>query len=155
MPAERFCTAPPAIRTIAAITLIGSSRRRVIRVRSTQKLPSWSVLRRAKPRTSATATAMPTAAEAKFCTARPAICTRWPIVDSPEYHCQLVFVTNDTAVFQAPWVMTPGKPRERGRKACRRMNAYRKRMLTAENARMLRAYTAQDCSDRGLTPTSR
>ena len=33
-------------------------------------------LRAAKPRTRATATAMPTAAETKFCTARPAICAR-------------------------------------------------------------------------------
>ena len=41
-------------------------------------------LLRAKPRTSAIATAMPTAADTKFCTARPAICTRWPMVDSPE-----------------------------------------------------------------------
>ena len=56
----------------------------LIRVRSTQKLPSRSVLDRVKPRISATATAMPTAAEAKFCTARPVIWTRWPIVDSPE-----------------------------------------------------------------------
>ena len=152
VPPERFCTTPPAIRTIAATTLIGSRTRSVIRVRSTQKLPSWSVLRRANPRTSATATAMPTAAETKFCTARPAICTRWPIVDSPEYHCQLVFVTNDTAVFQAPWVITPGKPRDSGRKACSRRNAYRNRMLTAENASTLRAYTPQDCSDRRVDP---
>ena len=57
--------------------------------------------RRAKPRTNATATAMPTAAETKFCTARPAICTRWPMVDSPEYACQLVLVTKLTAVFHA------------------------------------------------------
>ena len=46
-----------------------------MRVRSTQKLPSWSVLVREKPRTSATATAMPTAAETKFCTVNPAIWT--------------------------------------------------------------------------------
>ena len=44
---------------------------------------------------------MPTAAETKFCTASPTICTRWPCVDSPEYACQLVFVTKLTAVFQA------------------------------------------------------
>ena len=42
------------------------------RVRSTQKLPIVSLRRRVMPRTSATATAMPTAAETKFCTARPA-----------------------------------------------------------------------------------
>ena len=35
------------------------------------------------PRMSATATAMPTAAETKFCTASPAIWVRWLIVDSP------------------------------------------------------------------------
>ena len=52
----------------------GSRIRTRVRVRSTQKLPSWSVLCRAKPRTSAIATTMPTAAETKFCTARPAIC---------------------------------------------------------------------------------
>ena len=52
---------------------IGSSSRRMTRVRSTQKLPSRSVWVRVKPRISAMATAMPTAAETKFCTARPAI----------------------------------------------------------------------------------
>ena len=50
---------------------------------------------------SATATAMPTAAERKFCTARPAIWAVKPSVDSPEYDCQLVFVTNETAVLSA------------------------------------------------------
>jgi hypothetical protein len=44
---------------------------------------------------------MPTAAETKFCTVNPAICTRWPCVDSPEYACQFVFVTKLTAVFHA------------------------------------------------------
>ncbi len=54
------------------------------RTRSTQKLPTRWVRERAKPRTSATAMAIPTDADAKFCTARPAICTRWPMVASPE-----------------------------------------------------------------------
>ena len=45
-----------------------------MRTRSTQKLPSRSVRERVKPRMSATATEMPTAAETKFWTARPAIC---------------------------------------------------------------------------------
>ena len=70
-------------RTVATIDS-GSRMRTQPRTRSTQKLPTRLVRDRAKPRTRATATAMPTAAEAKFCTARPAICTRWPIVDSPE-----------------------------------------------------------------------
>ena len=51
----------------------GSSSRTVTRVRSTQKLPSRSVLYRMNPRISAIATTMPTAADMKFCTARPAI----------------------------------------------------------------------------------
>ena len=43
------------------------------RVRSHQKLPIRSVLLRVIPRAKAIATAMRTAAETKFCTARPAI----------------------------------------------------------------------------------
>ena len=54
------------------------------RTRSTQKLPIRSVFDRVNPRISATATAMPTAAETKFWTASPAICTRCPMVASPE-----------------------------------------------------------------------
>ena len=54
-------------------TAIGSRMRIVMRVRSTQKLPSRSVWVRVRPRMRATATAMPTAADRKFCTARPAI----------------------------------------------------------------------------------
>ena len=48
------------------------------RVRSTQKLPMPVGAERANPRTSATATAMPTAADTKFCTVSPAIWTVWP-----------------------------------------------------------------------------
>ena len=102
---------PAATNTMAPTTAIGSRMRTTVRVRSTQKLPSRSVRRRAKPRTSAMATAMPTAAETKFCTASPAIWTRWPIVDSPEYACQFVFVVKLTAVFQASAGGTASKPR--------------------------------------------
>ena len=78
---------------------------------------------RANPRTSATATAMPTAAETKFCTASPAICTRWPIVDSPEYDCQLVLVTKLTAVFQRLVRASPGRsPSDSHRWSCTRWN---------------------------------
>ncbi len=90
-----------AIRSTAATTAIGSRMRRLPRTRSTQKLPSRSVWERVNPRISATATAMPTAAETKFCTARPDIWTRWPIVASAEYDCQLVLVTNEVAVLNA------------------------------------------------------
>ena len=102
-------------------------------------MPSWSVFARAKPRTRATTTAMPTAAETKFCTARPAICTRWPIVDSPEYDCQLVLVTKLTAVFHAWSDLTGVNPRLSHSLSCTRWNRYRNRMLTAEKASTLRA----------------
>ena len=84
VPEEKFCTAPSATSASVPRTAIGSRMRRLPRTRSTQKLPIRSVRERVNPRISATATAMPTAAETKFCTASPAICTRWPIVDSPE-----------------------------------------------------------------------
>ena len=54
----------------------GSSSRIMIRVTSTQKLPSLSVRDRMNPRTSAIATTMPTAADMKFCTASPPIWVR-------------------------------------------------------------------------------
>ncbi len=84
VPDDRFCTTPRATSTTVPTTAIGSRMRRFPRTRSTQKLPSRSVRARVNPRINATATAMPTAAETKFCTARPAICVRWLIVDSPE-----------------------------------------------------------------------
>ena len=71
----RFCTTPPAISTIAARIDRGSRSRQVPRIRSTQKLPIVPDRREAKPRTRAIATAMPTAADTKFCTASPANCT--------------------------------------------------------------------------------
>ena len=55
---------------------IGSRMYSTQRVRSTQKLPIVCAERRAKPRTSATASAMPVAAETKLCTVSPAIWVR-------------------------------------------------------------------------------
>ncbi len=68
----KFWITPPMTRTIAATTEIGSRIRSVPRTRSTQKLPIVPLRRYAKPRTSAIAMAIPTAAETKFCTASPA-----------------------------------------------------------------------------------
>jgi hypothetical protein len=65
---------------------------------------------------------MPTAADTKFCTARPANWTRWPIVTSGEYDCQLVFATNDAAVLNDRPCSTPGRPLENGRCPCTRCN---------------------------------
>src|ERR1022692_4446947 len=73
--AEKFSIAPLAIRMMAPRIDRGSSSRMTARVRSTQKLPSLSVLDRTKPRISAIATTRPTAADRKFCTARPDIWT--------------------------------------------------------------------------------
>ena len=70
----KFCTTPPIISTTAATIDSGSRMRTTARVRSTQKLPTRSVCSRVNPRISATATARPTAADRKFCTASPAIC---------------------------------------------------------------------------------
>jgi hypothetical protein len=55
---------------------IGSRTYSVPRVTSTQKLPILSVPWRANPRINAIATAIPAAADTKFCTASAAICTR-------------------------------------------------------------------------------
>ncbi len=85
------------------------------RTMSTQTLPIVPVRRRANPRTSATATASPTAADRKFCTASPAICTVKPMVASGEYDCQFVFVTKDAAVLNASDGPTFGSPRSPGR----------------------------------------
>ena len=71
----KFWMTPAVSSAIAATIDRGSSSRKMPRTRSTQKLPRVSERRAAKPRTSAIATAMPTAAETKFCTASPASCT--------------------------------------------------------------------------------
>ena len=56
----------------------------VPRTRSTQKFPIVLEPRRDSPRMRATATAMPTAALRKFCTASAPIWDRYDIVVSPE-----------------------------------------------------------------------
>ena len=83
---------------------------------------------------------MPTAAETKFCTARPAIWTRWPWVDSPEYACQLVFVTKLTAVFHASAgvICVAGSLRCSGNLPWTSWKMKRNRMLMAEKASTLR-----------------
>ena len=116
-------------------------------VRSTQKLPMVPRRSRVNPRTRAIATANPTAADAKFCTARPAICVRCDIVDSPAYDCQLVLVMKLAAVFQAMlagtagmWVgLRPSTP-------CRRSKAYSTTSDAALKATTEIAYTFQRCS---------
>jgi hypothetical protein len=76
-------TTPWLTRMSAKTVESGSSTRVVVRVRSAQKFPIVAERPRTSPRTRATATAMPTAAETKFCTVSPAISVRWLMVDSP------------------------------------------------------------------------
>ncbi len=52
-------------------------------VKSTQKLPSAFVCRRAKPRMMAMETAIPVAAERKFCTVKPTIWDKMLMDASP------------------------------------------------------------------------
>ena len=84
---------------------------------STQKLPIVPVRLRENPRMSATSTAMPVAAETKFCTVSPSIWVTYFMVVSPAYACQLVLVTKLTAVLKArsgrtapPPTARPGTP---------------------------------------------
>lgn len=114
VPVPHDWTTPPATSTSAETKAIGRSTRPVPRTTSTQTLPSVSDFRRASPRTRATATDSPTAADRKFCTARPAICTVYPTVTSGEYDCQFVFATNEAAVLNASEGPTAGRPRSPG-----------------------------------------
>ncbi|WP_260691546.1 MULTISPECIES: hypothetical protein [unclassified Streptomyces] len=82
-PPPRLWMTPPAIRIRPPRTAIGTRIRKIVRSRSTQKLPRSSVDRRTRPRTSARATQMPIAADANAWTPRPAITARCPVVDSP------------------------------------------------------------------------
>ena len=76
---ETLQQAPVIIVTKSEITYQGqlvATTESVLRVRSTQKLPMPVVWRRMNPRITAASTAMPVAAETKFCTPRPSICVR-------------------------------------------------------------------------------
>ena len=61
------------------------------------------------PRASATATAMPAAAETKLWKASWVICEKYDIVDSPAYDCQFVLVVNEAAVSNAWRSVTAGE----------------------------------------------
>ena len=118
----RFWMTPPRSSTTAATAATGSSTRTTARTRSTQKLPIVATDERARPRTSAIATARPTAGETKFWTVSPTVCTRGDTPDSPAYDCQLVLVTKETAVLRA--VSTSiAAPRARGSVPWATMNA--------------------------------
>ena len=81
--AWKLSIAPWLSKTMAKTNERGSRMRTVLRIRSTQKLPMVRDRRRTSARMSATITASPAAADTKFWTARPPICVRWLMVDSP------------------------------------------------------------------------
>src|SRR6476646_2164468 len=104
-------------------------------MRSTQKLPMRPAERRAMPRTRATATAMPTAADAKLWNASWVICEKYDIVDSPLYDCQFVFVVNDAAASNDWRSVTAGMCAGlSGNTACNRRTRYVNSMETALNS---------------------
>ena len=74
---------------------------------------------------SATATAIPTEALRKFWRASVPICDRYDMVDSPEYDCQFVLVTNETIVFHDRACGRSGKCCGlKGRCPCSRRRTY-------------------------------
>jgi len=120
----RFWMVPCDTMNSATTNENGSRMRNTVRTRSTQKLPRVRWPRRTMPRTRATAMAMPTAADTKFCTVKPSSWVRWLMACSPENHCQLVLVTNETAALNAPHGVVPARPVGfSGNDPCSRMSA--------------------------------
>src|SRR6478736_2270625 len=109
--------------------------------------------RRAMPRTSATATAMPTAADAKLWNASWVICEKYDIVVSPLYDCQFVFVVNDAAVSNDWRAVTAGKCAGlSGSMACRRRTRYVNSIVAALNSSIPAVYRVQCWSSDASTP---
>src|ERR1035441_7866913 len=108
----RFWITPCEQSKSAATMESGSSTYSVPRMKSTQKLPRVLVEWRAKPLTTAMATAIPVAAEKKLWVARAIIWVRFFMVVSGVYDCQLVFVVKLAAVFQLR--CSPTLPRPSG-----------------------------------------
>ena len=93
---------------------------------------------RTKPRMSATAMAMPTAADRKFCTARPAICAVKPSVDSPGVGLPVgVGDEGDRGVEGHP-ERQPGMSRLIGRCGLAEQEPISRTMLTSEKPTTLR-----------------
>ena len=74
---------------------------------------------------------------------------------SPEYECQFMFVTNDTAVLSAWNGGTPSRSSDQGSAPCTRWKAYSTTIDTIENASTLRRYTDQRMSVSASTPEAR
>ncbi len=74
---------------------------------------------------------------------------------SPEYDCQFVFVTNDTAVLSAWNGGTPSRSSDQGSALWTRWKAYSSTIETIEKASTLRRYTDQRMSASASTPEAR
>src|ERR1041384_8256604 len=98
---SKFCGTPRATYTSPPRSESGKSTWRVALTVSTQKLPTPLALLRAKPRMTAIAIAIPTAAEAQLWIASATMFEKYETVSSGEYACQFVLVVNDTAVLKA------------------------------------------------------
>ena len=72
----KFWITPWLTSARARISDSGSSTYSVLRTMSVQKLPSVALQWRASPRINANSTAMPVAADTKFCTVSASICVR-------------------------------------------------------------------------------
>ncbi len=131
--------APWEMSTTVNTSASGSRMRMMVLVMSTQKLPIVRDRARVIPRMRPITTAMPAAADTKFCTVKPIIWVRWLIATSPENHCQLVLVTKLTAALNDPigetLVRSVGL---KNRCPCKRSSAYSTRtdmMLKASSER--------------------
>ena len=74
---------------------------------------------------------------------------------SPEYHCQLVLVTNETAVFQAPSAGSAGEAERERQVLLQPAEAEEARMPTSEKPSTDIAYVRQCWSASGSTRSTR
>ena len=152
----KFWMTPWLTSTSANTNATGTRMRVIVRVRSTQKLPSVDARRRARPRMKAARTAMPTAADVKLWTASPSICERLLIVTSPAYDCQLVLVVKLTAVSHERWCTGPAKLFGlSGSEPWNRSSRYSEIRLKMLNPMTANAYVVQRCSCSSSTRQTR
>src|SRR5678815_3670320 len=105
-----------------------------------------------KPRISGISTAMPAAADTKFCTPSAADCTRWLMVVSPPYACQFVLVPKLTAVLNATRGSTFASPFGfAGRYTCNLCSTYTTRIPSTLNTITHTAYCFHAVSYTHLT----
>ena len=154
--ALQFCTTPCDTNTRAKMNDAGSNIQTVERQRSTHALPIVAARSRTKPRANATSTAMPVAAERKFCTPSPSAWVKWLMVLSPPYACQFVLVAKLMAVLsarcQVTAVIPAGLP---GNTPCRSCRANTTSKPSTLKKRIASAYVRHPISASAITPQLR